>query len=136
MPWIEGHGRPARAGRIAVFVLLADVGFMGQFDAVHASPPCQAHSATRALALAQGAGPGRAKDLVEPVAELLRRWGGPWVMENVDRSPLQGWPGAVRLCGSAWGLQVQRHRWFAPSPGVVLTAPACDHFVFEPDPVT
>lgn len=23
MPWIEGHGRPARAGRIAVFVLLA-----------------------------------------------------------------------------------------------------------------
>lgn len=116
--------------------LLADKGFMSQFDAVHASPPCQGYSATRCLAKAQNKGTGRAINLIEPVADLLRAWGGPWIIENVERSPLKDWPGVVRLCGSSWGLKVQRHRLFAPSPGLQLGAPPCDHSIFDIDPVS
>lgn len=116
--------------------LLADPGFMRQFHAAHVSPPCQGYSATRMLADAQGKGAGRAVNLVEPVRDLLNVWGGAWVMENVERSPLRGWSGVVRLCGSSWGLKVQRHRLFAPGGGVALMAPECRHHVFDPDPVT
>lgn len=116
--------------------LLADKGFMSQFDAVHASPPCQAHSATRKLADAQGRGAGRGVDLLDPVRDLLLEWGGPWIIENVERSPVKKWDGAVRLCGSSWGLLVQRHRMFAPSPGLELVGSKCDHRFFEKDPIT
>lgn len=116
--------------------LLADPGFMRQFDVVHASPPCQASSATRKLADAQGRGIGRAVDLLEPVSDLLNAWGGPWVMENVDRSALKTWPGSVRLCGSTWWLPIQRHRWFAPGCGLTLTGSTCHHERFEVDPVS
>ena len=116
---------------------LADRGFVRQFDAVHASFPCQGFSATRRLADAQGKGRGRAVDLLTPGVELLRRLDVPWVVENVPRSPVARMPGAVMLCGSAWGLKVQRHRWFAPSPGLTLTGSVCCHAeAFDLDPTT
>lgn len=115
---------------------LADKDFMSQFDAVHASPPCQGYSATRNLADAQGKGQGRAVNLIPEVTELLEAWGGPYIIENVERSPLKHSAGVVRLCGSSWGLKVQRHRLFAPGGGAVLTGLACNHSVFDIDPVT
>lgn len=114
--------------------LLADPGFIRQFDAVHASPPCQGYSATRCLADAQGKGSGRAVNLAPEVRDLLRRFEGPWVIENVERSPLRDWPGVVRLCGSSFGLPVQRHRLFASN--VKLIGSECDHSTFEVDPVS
>lgn len=119
--------------------LLADPGFMSEFDAVHASPPCQLFSATRRLAVAQGKGQGRAVDLLTPTLQVLgdllddQEWDMPWVVENVPRSPLKAM-GAVQLCGSSFGLKVQRHRLFLSN--VPIPQPACDHSTFDPDPVT
>jgi DNA (cytosine-5)-methyltransferase 1 len=107
--------------------LLADPGFLRAFDFVHASPPCQGHSATRELAKAQGKGVGRAVDLIPQTLAALRRYDGPWIIENVNRSPVRHMDGAVRLCGSSFGLKVERHRWFAPSPGLCLEGSTCDH---------
>ncbi len=115
---------------------LADAKFMAQFDAVHASPPCQGYSATFELVKGQGRNKGRANNLIPEVTDLLDKWGGPYVIENVERSPLKAWPGVVRLCGSSWGLKVQRHRLFAPGGGVVLSGPPCDHTAFDKDPIT
>jgi DNA (cytosine-5)-methyltransferase 1 len=116
--------------------LLNDPGFMGQFDAIHASPPCQGFSATRQLALAQGKGNGkRTVDLLTPVIDLFDGLGTPYVIENVERSPLRTMPGVVRLCGSSFGLKVQRHRLFLSNVDLG-PSPACDHSSFEPDPVT
>lgn len=115
-------------------VLLNDPGFMGQFDAVHASPPCQLFSATRRLADAQGKGRGRAVDLLHPVIDLFDGLDTPYVIENVERSPLRLHRRTVRLCGSSFGLKVQRHRLFLSN--VPLEVPACDHSTFDTDPIT
>lgn len=80
------------------------------FDAVHASPPCQAYSA---------AAPGRKRDdhpeLIEPVRALLEATGLPWVIENVPLAPL---PNGFILCGSTFGLPIIRHRLFEVSPAI------------------
>jgi len=115
--------------------LLEDAGFMAQFDAVHASPPCQLFSATRRLAIAQGKGTGkRAVDLLHPTIDLFDGLDTPWVIENVERSPLRGRAGVVRFCGSSFGLRVQRHRLFLSN--VALVGPECDHSRFELDPIS
>lgn len=117
--------------------LLRDRGFMRPFVFAHTSPPCQGHSSLRKLAIAQGKGQGRAVDLIPTTLEALSALDIPWVIENVNRSPVRHMPGAVRLCGSSFGLRVERHRWFAPSPGLVLTGTTCDHAgAFDRDPVT
>lgn len=114
--------------------LLADAGFMRQFEVVHASPPCQLFSATRRLAVAQGKGTGRAVDLLSPVLDIFDGLETPWVVENVERSPLKRM-GAVRLCGSSFGLKVQRHRLFLSNVDLGVP-PACRHDRFDIDPVT
>lgn len=117
--------------------LLNDRGFMRQFVFAHTSPPCQGHSALRMLANAQGKGTGRGVDLIPQTLAALRRLDIPWIVENVGRSPVRHMPGAVRLCGSSFGLRVERHRWFAPSPGLVLAGSVCDHAgAFDTDPRT
>lgn len=87
-----------------------------RFDAVAASPPCQAYSNTRTLHSAEYA------DLVGPVRELLERTGLPYVIENVQGAPLLD---PIRLCGSSFGLRVRRHRLFESN--IELDAPACEH---------
>lgn len=116
--------------------ILRDKAFLDTFDVVHASPPCQLYSATRRLAEAQGKGKGRAVDLLGPTLELLRDWGGPWTMENVERSPLKHEGNVARICGSSFGLVVQRHRLFGFSEhfdASQITTP-CDHSTFPVDP--
>jgi DNA (cytosine-5)-methyltransferase 1 len=76
------------------------------FDAVHASPPCQAFSfATRHRPGASAKHP----DLVAPVRDLLARTGLPYVIENVPEAPLRN---DLTLCGEMFGLRVHRHRRF------------------------
>jgi len=94
------------------------------FDAIHASPPCQKFTAYRR----RGAGVGDGyPDLVAPVRERLERSGSPWVMENVARSPVRP---LVHLCGSSFGLDVQRHRWFETN--VPMMSPPCVHGIWKP----
>lgn len=76
------------------------------FDAIHASPPCQAYS--RARTVRQLDHP----DLIGPTRDLLRRVGRPYVIENVPGAPLLD---PVTLCGYALGLRQYRHRLFETS---------------------
>lgn len=88
-----------------------------EFDAIHASPPCQAHSTIT---------PDRSKhvDLIAPTRDLLERLSIPWVMENVEgaRRVLHA---PMRLCGSSFGLGVRRHRYFESN--IWLTSLPCRH---------
>ena len=93
-----------------------------KFDAIHASPPCQAYSITGNLARAQGKKASEI-DLVEPTRELLVASGKPYVIENVPGAPLIN---PVTLCGSMFNLQVRRHRVFESSVALG-PAPACRH---------
>ena len=83
------------------------------FDAVHASPPCQDHSALSTLHAKHGTG----WMLAETVSRL-QEWGGLWVVENVESADM---PGSLVLCGSEFGLgaveagryrYLKRHRRF------------------------
>jgi DNA (cytosine-5)-methyltransferase 1 len=94
---------------------LADLDFMAQFDAVHASPPCQ----FKALAtLSQRIAGAEYPDLIGPTRTLLERLAVPWVIENVPRAPLRP---DFRLCGCMFGLEIpgvgelRRERWFEAS---------------------
>lgn len=81
---------------------------LADIDAIHASPPCQRYSAGTRIWPENAA--ERHPDLVGPTRELLDRSGKPWVIENVEGSPLS--PFAPMLCGLQFGLKVFRHRLF------------------------
>jgi DNA (cytosine-5)-methyltransferase 1 len=76
----------------------------GNFDAVHASPPCPRYSVATPSAARD-----KHPDLVAPVRELLRATGLPYVIENVPGAPLDT---PILLCGSMFDLGVRRHRLF------------------------
>ena len=89
------------------------------FDAIHASPPCQHFSQMSKCR------PGLAEtypDLVDPVRQLLIASGKPYVIENVTGSPLQNW---AQVCGSGLGMTLQRHRWLESN--VPLWGVPCAH---------
>ena len=53
-----------------------------EFDAIHASPPCQTFSRTKTLH------DNEHPDLIKPTRDALVASGKPWVMENVVGAPL------------------------------------------------
>lgn len=89
-----------------------------EFDFIWASPPCQAFTAYKRRPLHVQL---RA-NLIPKVREALKRTGKPWVIENVAGAPLED---PVMLCGSMFGLDVQRHRYFESN--FKITQPRCDH---------
>jgi DNA (cytosine-5)-methyltransferase 1 len=83
-----------------------------EFDAIHASPPCQGYSVSEPMKRAVR----KVKEyplLVEDVRELLRSTGRPYVIENVKGAPLVD---ALRLTGAMFGLGVIRERLFEVNP--------------------
>ena len=92
-----------------------------EYQAIHASPPCQAHSTmTNARAKAQHT------DLIPDTRAALDEIGLPYVIENVAGAR-QSLKSPVMLCGSMFGLKVQRHRLFEVS-GFSFTEPCpCNH---------
>lgn len=85
----------------------------GDFHAVHASPPCQAHTrAQRIQKLIH-------KDWISETRSTLTALAKPYVIENVPGSPLHS---PVQLCGAMFGLRTYRHRDFESN--VSLTVPA------------
>ncbi len=92
------------------------------FDAVHASPPCQANvkglgAVNRAL--------GRSNEHVNIIIDVRERLCDalvPFVIENVEGAALLN---PHRLCGSSFGLPIRRHRLFESN--VALLTPQCEH---------
>ena len=98
-----------------------------EYDAIHASPPCQRYS--------HGTVAGHAHkhpDLIGATREALLATGLPYVIENVPRAPLVE---PITLCGTMFGLtatdddgtllHLQRHRLFESN--VKLAAPRHEH---------
>lgn len=92
------------------------------FDAIHASPPCQAYSRATAWRGRRASHP----DLIAATRELLVRSGRPYVLENVQESRhLLIAP--VMLCGTSFGLPLRRHRWFEMSAPLCELLACCQH---------
>jgi DNA (cytosine-5)-methyltransferase 1 len=98
-----------------------------EFDAIHASPPCQLYST-----MTKGRWKDREHpDLIKPVRDLLIASGKPYVIENVEgaREKLIN---PIMLCGTMFGLQtkhgsqLRRHRYFECSKFFILTT-TCQH---------
>jgi hypothetical protein len=107
-----------------------------EYDAFHASPPCQGYSTMGNLPWIHRE---RYALLIEPVREMFRgiheQSGKPWVIENVEGAKwgsknLAKWGIAEHgmqagfLCGTMFGLRMYRHRlfetsffWMAPAHG-------------------
>ncbi len=100
------------------------------FAAFHASPPCQGYSVLSAMHPRM-----EWEKLIEPVREMLKTTGKPYVIENVETAPLNKRPDlfgnyGVVLCGSMFGLGVERgylrrHRIFETS--FPVPQPICRH---------
>jgi DNA (cytosine-5)-methyltransferase 1 len=108
-----------RADALTVLQIVADGSRSWEFDAVHASPPCQHYSSLASLhpeALYV--------DLYVRVRDCLRAIGRPWVMENVVGAPYQQ---GVVLCGSMFDetRRLRRHRNFEAS--FLMLGPECRH---------
>jgi DNA (cytosine-5)-methyltransferase 1 len=74
------------------------------FDAIHASPPCQAYCKLGSI------WDKEYPDLIEPVRSVLRDSGLPYVIENIEQAPLID---PILLCGTMFPpLRVLRHRLF------------------------
>ena len=99
------------------FLATAD---LSQFDAIHASPPCQLYANVTAW---RGT-PNDHPDLLEPTRQALTMVGLPWVLENVPEAPLRP---DLLLCGSQFGLRIKRHRAFETSPRLYSLIPPCRH---------
>ena len=85
-----------------------------EYDAIHASPPCQASSA-----LTKGTNKGKVYlNLIPATRALLALFQGPTVIENVQGSDLRR---DFTLCGEMFGLGVIRHRYFEVSGFTPLT---------------
>ena len=95
--------------------------YLQQFDIIHASPPCQTHSATKHLRNAQGNTTNKI-DMIDEVRAALIASGKPYIIENVPGAPLID---PIMLCGSAFGLKVRRHRLFESN--LPLQGTKCDH---------
>lgn len=106
--------------------------FMGNEDlgynkivAIHASPPCQAYTK-------KFANWGRKRryymahpDLIVATREVLQASGLPYVMENVNGSPLDA---TLMLCGTMFGLPIIKHRYFEFNWPMNFFCPqVCDH---------
>ncbi len=91
-----------------------------EFDAIHASPPCQIHSRTRNLKTTRN----DHVDLIPATRMALIATGRPYVIENVPGAPLIN---PLMLCGSMFGLGVLRHRLFECNPPLWFPPTQCNH---------
>lgn len=91
------------------------------YDAYHASPPCQAYSKITAVAYRENH-----PDLIDSTRQALLSTGKPYVIENVEcaRHLLIN---PIMLCGSMFGLQIWRHRWFEIYPETFFLQTPCSH---------
>ena len=94
-----------------------------EYDAIHASPPCQAHSDLKHMWNAKPH-----SDLIGPTRDMLLKLGKPYIIENVEGAPLVN---PIILCGTMFGLgsgeaELRRHRLFEINWGWLMPL-ACSH---------
>lgn len=95
------------------------------FDAIHASPPCQKYTKKVSTWGRKRTYNHEYEDLLSQTRELLQGSGLPYVIENVEGSPLNG---TVMLCGTMFGLRIIKHRFFEVNFDMPLFSPAvCNH---------
>ena len=87
------------------------------FDAIHASPPCQAYVQRNKNLTTKW------PRLIEPIRERLV--GHRYVIENVEGCPLLT---PLRLCGTMFNLPLRRHRLFESPYLAGVSSPACNHW--------
>jgi DNA (cytosine-5)-methyltransferase 1 len=114
----RGQGDPIEMGQFPWAI--------GRFDAIHASPPCQAFCDLKSMynALPHA-------DLLTPIRALLLMNGLPYVIESVPGSPIRA--GSL-LCGTHFGLgtadgtaELRRHRYFEVHPPTLFLGAPCAH---------
>jgi len=77
-----------------------------EYDAIHASPPCQAYSQASAQFRSRGK---EYATLIEATRDALIETKLPYIIENVPGSPLIN---PIQLCGAMFGMRTYRHRLF------------------------
>lgn len=105
----------------AIDYLYRNSAHIHRFDAIHASPPCQRFSKSVSKADRKNH-----PDFIGRMRVLLKVIGRPYIIENVPRAPLEN---PIQLCGSAFGLPIQRHRLFEMN--FALMSPGCAHGAYE-----
>lgn len=89
------------------------------FDVIHGSAPCQRFTA---YGRRQGVQRERHLNLIPAARALLQATGLPYVLENVEGAPLNN---PIRLCGTSFGPDLQRHRLFESN--APLSGLRCNH---------
>lgn len=94
------------------------------FDAIHASPPCQSYSTLARLNKARFNTGSKYPRMISATREIINRFGVPYVIENVQgASDLQT---QFILCGHSLGLEkIARHRHFECN--ILIPRLACTH---------
>ncbi len=95
---------------------------LSEFDLIWASPKCQGHSVLTPTAYKLN------HEIQLPrVLDILRAQPVKYIVENVEgtqhymRDP-------IKLCGSMFGLNIQRHRWFElGNTSAFFLLPPCNH---------
>ncbi len=111
------------------FILMDALEFLdryntGEFEraaACHASPPCQRYSNCTPMRYR-----ANHSDLIAIVRNKLNQTGKPYVIENVENAR-RLLINPVKLCGSAFGLNIRRHRYFEIYPPLFPLQSPCDH---------
>lgn len=118
---VDIRPQPRYAGDMFVQADAMDIDWAG-YDLIWASPPCQRYARITPMA-ARGNHP----DLLPVVLDRLRSQPTPYICENVEgtqklmRSPLF-------LCGTMFGLNIWRHRWFEiGNSSAFFLLPPCHH---------
>jgi DNA (cytosine-5)-methyltransferase 1 len=98
-----------------------------EYDAIHASPPCQMFSAYRRAMPERG--DESYVNLIPQTRELLTDTRLPYVIENVPKAPLHD---PVMICGSMFDppLHIQRHRLFETNWPLAHPMWPCRHRIF------
>lgn len=97
--------------------------YLNEFDFIWASPPCQGFTAYKR----RNNHVKPCLNLIPETRELLSKFKGGWVIENVEGAPLLS---PITLCGSMFGLDVKRHRLFESN--FPIDPLKCNHKVWTP----
>lgn len=92
------------------------------YDLIWASPPCEMYSELTPVEYR-----ATHPDLLPDVLSRLRQQPTPYIVENVAGAR-RHFHSPVVLCGSMFGLPIQRHRWFEiGNADVFFLLPPCNH---------
>jgi len=95
---------------------------LSDYDLIWASPACQGHSI-----LTPTRYKGNHEIQLPRVLELLRGQLVPYIVENVEGAQMY-MHDPIMLCGSMFGLEIWRHRWFElGNTDAFFLLPPCNH---------